>query len=62
MTNETQGEHLCLHEFVAAARARLDPATWDYLVGGAETETTLARNRLALDTVALRPRVLNDVA
>src|SRR3954452_24488823 len=50
-----------LHEFVAVARARLDRNVWDYLVGGAETETTVRRNRLALDSVAFRPRVLRDV-
>jgi glycolate oxidase len=30
-------------------------------MGGAETETTLARNRIALDCLAFRPRVLRDV-
>lgn len=55
-------EFLTLHEFVAAARGRLDPNGWDYLVGGTETETTLARNRAAIDAVALRPRVLVDVS
>ena len=29
---------------------------WDYIAGGAETETTLLRNRLALDQIAFRPR------
>lgn len=57
-----QAEFLTLHEFVAAARARLDANGWDYLVGGTETETTLARNRAALDAIALRPRVLVDVS
>src|SRR3954451_11520718 len=50
-----------LHEFVAVARAKLDRNVWDYLIGGAETETTLRRNRLALDSLAFRPRVLRDV-
>ena len=50
-----------LHEIVAAARAKLDRNVWDYLIGGAETETTVRRNRLALDSLALRPRVLRDV-
>ena len=50
-----------LHEFVAVARARLDRNVWDYLIGGAETETTVRRNRLALDLLAFRPRVLRDV-
>lgn len=51
-----------LHEVVKAARARLAPGPWDYLTGGAETETTLRRNRQALDAIALRPRVLRDVS
>src|SRR6476469_5316751 len=50
-----------LHEFVSVARARLDRNVWDYLIGGAETETTVRRNRLALDSLAFRPRVLRDV-
>jgi glycolate oxidase len=56
------GKYLCMHEFVKAAKLKLNANIWDYLVGGTETETTLARNRLAIDTVALRPRVLNDVS
>ncbi len=51
-----------LHEVVAAAHARLDRNMWDYLAGGAGTETTQARNRLALDRVAFRPHVLRDVS
>jgi glycolate oxidase len=51
-----------LHEIVRAARATLAPGPWDYLVGGAETETTLRRNRLAIDSLAFRPRVLRDVS
>jgi glycolate oxidase len=50
-----------LHEFVAPARRNLSRGTWDYLMGGAETETTLERNRVALDSLAFRPRVLRDV-
>lgn len=51
-----------IHQIVKAARLRLDQTYWDYLVGGTETETTLRRNRLAIDSLALRPRVLNDVS
>jgi glycolate oxidase len=51
-----------LHEIVRAARASLAPGPWDYLVGGTETETTVRRNRHALDSVAFRPRVLRDVS
>src|SRR5277367_7199194 len=51
-----------LHELVAKARVNLNQNDWDYIVGGAETETTLRRNRMALDSVAFRPRVLRDVS
>ena len=50
-----------LHELVAAARAKLDRNVWDYLIGGVETETTVRRNRLAIDSLAFRPRILRDV-
>jgi isopentenyl diphosphate isomerase/L-lactate dehydrogenase-like FMN-dependent dehydrogenase len=51
-----------LHEIVRAARVNLAPGPWDYLVGGTETETTLKRNRQALDALGFRPRVLRDVS
>ena len=51
-----------LHEIVRAARNNLAPGPWDYLIGGAETETTLRRNRQALDSLAFRPRVLRNVS
>jgi len=35
---------------------------WDYLTGGAESETTMRRNRLGFDSRGLRPRVLVDVS
>lgn len=53
---------VCLHEFYARAKDRLPREIWDYLMGGAETETTLHRNRQALDSLAFRPRVLRDVS
>lgn len=57
-TNEFEN----LHEIVRRARANLDQNAWDYIVGGTETETTLRRNRMALDEVAFRPRVLRNVS
>src|SRR5213594_3802170 len=51
-----------LHEIVRAAKNRLPAGEWDYLMGAPETETTLRRNRLALDSIAFRPRVLRDVS
>jgi isopentenyl diphosphate isomerase/L-lactate dehydrogenase-like FMN-dependent dehydrogenase len=55
-------EFLTLQEIVAAARRNLPPGPWSYLVGGAESETTVRRNRQALDSLAFRPRVLRDVS
>src|SRR3954466_1642197 len=50
-----------LHELIAKARANLNQNAWDYIVGGTETETTLHRNRMSLDEIAFRPRVLRNV-
>jgi len=53
---------LNLHEIIAKARQNLNQNDWDYIVGGVESETTLRRNRMALDAIAFRPRVLRDVS
>ena len=57
-----RNEFLNLHEIVAKARQNLNQNAWDYIVGGVESETTLRRNRMALDSMAFRPRVLRDVS
>jgi isopentenyl diphosphate isomerase/L-lactate dehydrogenase-like FMN-dependent dehydrogenase len=59
---ELGGDYQTLQEFIPAARAKLSDNIWGYLVGATETETTMRRNRLALDQIALRPRVCRDVA
>lgn len=51
-----------LQEIVHTARQKLPRELWDHLSGGADSETTLRRNRLALDALALRQRVLVNVA
>jgi glycolate oxidase len=62
MASNLEERFQVLHEIVKAARANLAPGPWDYLVGGAESETTLRRNRQAIDSIAFRPRVLRDVS
>src|SRR5688500_19302307 len=62
MNAPIEQQFLTLQEIVAAARSNLPPGPWSYLVGGAETETTVKRNRHALDSLAFRPRVLRDVS
>jgi glycolate oxidase len=51
-----------IHEIIRAARLNLNQTDWDYLVGGSDTEATVKRNRLAIDSKALSPKVLNDVS
>src|SRR2546422_4361313 len=62
MGENLQERFQTLHEIVRAAHETLDPGAWDYLAGGTETETTLQRNRQALDSIAFRPRVLRNVS
>lgn len=50
-----------LPEIKRAAKNLLPPGPYGFAAGGAETETTLRRNRNALDQLAIRQRVLVDV-
>ncbi|MEX2616624.1 MAG: alpha-hydroxy acid oxidase [Alphaproteobacteria bacterium] len=59
--NAADSEFYTLHEIVARAQKNLPRDQWDYLVGATETETTLRRNRQALDTIAFKPRVCRNV-
>jgi len=49
-------------EIIIQARRNLPENVWHYLTGGAESETTMRRNRYGLDGLAFRPRVLVDVS
>ena len=62
MASGLENEYVTLHEIVKAAKIRLNANIWDYLIGGTETETTLRRNRMELDSIAFKPRVLRDVS
>ena len=48
-------------EIVHAAKQQLDPNVWDYISGGAETETSMLRNREAIESLAFRARILRNV-
>ena len=61
-TSSSVSPFLTLHEIVQKARQKLNHDNWDYIVGGTETETTVRRNRAALDAIAFKPRVLRDVS
>lgn len=51
-----------LQDIVWAARQNLPRPVWDFVTFGSESETTLRRNRQAIDSLALLPRVMRDVS
>jgi 4-hydroxymandelate oxidase len=51
-----------VHDFEAAATARLTEASREYLNSGSADEITLRHNRRAFEETALLPRVLRDVS
>ncbi len=52
----------CSQEVAEAAYRNLPKSSWDYVNGAAGSETTMRRNRYAIDSYAFRPRVLRDVS
>jgi isopentenyl diphosphate isomerase/L-lactate dehydrogenase-like FMN-dependent dehydrogenase len=52
---------LTLSELEIRARQALAAPVWDYVDGGSGSETTLRRNRRALDRLAIEQRILVDV-
>jgi len=64
MTEASKSDHtfLTLQEIIKKARQKLNHDNWDYIIGGTETETTVSRNRAAIDALAFKPRVLRDVS
>lgn len=57
----TPPRYVTLPEIREAARQKLPRDAWNFGDGGAETETTLRRNREHLDRLAIRQSVLVDV-
>jgi isopentenyl diphosphate isomerase/L-lactate dehydrogenase-like FMN-dependent dehydrogenase len=55
------GQFDTLQEIALAAHRKLPAPVWDHLMGGADSEMTVRRNRAGLDALALRQRVLVDV-
>jgi isopentenyl diphosphate isomerase/L-lactate dehydrogenase-like FMN-dependent dehydrogenase len=60
MTSQSP-KFVTLPEIRRAAHARLPREAWNFGAGGAETETTMRRNRRGLDRLAIRQNVLVDV-
>ena len=59
---EWRNRVLAMHELLPLARQSVDSAVWSYLRSGSDTETTLRRNRLIMDSLALEQSILNDVS
>jgi isopentenyl diphosphate isomerase/L-lactate dehydrogenase-like FMN-dependent dehydrogenase len=58
---ETRGQQQTprtISELVRGARQRLSPTLWDYASGGVGSETTLRRNRQAMELHAFRPELM----
>jgi glycolate oxidase len=61
LEKKAPGQFDTLQEIALAAHRKLPAPVWDHLMGGADSEMTLRRNRAGLDALALRQRVLVDV-
>jgi isopentenyl diphosphate isomerase/L-lactate dehydrogenase-like FMN-dependent dehydrogenase len=55
-------EPINISDYETLARARMEPANWDFYAGGSDDEVTLRANRTAFERIRLRPRVLVDVS
>jgi glycolate oxidase len=61
LEKKAPGQFDTLQEIALEAWRRMPAPVWDHLMGGADSEMTLRRNRAGLDALALRQRVLVDV-
>ncbi len=61
MVRTMPSNFVTLPEIRRAARKRLSRDVWNFGAGGSETETSMRRNRAALDRLAIRQDVLVDV-
>ena len=58
---DTKIGKMTLEEIKAAAKPKVKQEVWDWINGGTETEFTLQRNRLALEKIMLKLRVLHGL-
>ena len=61
MVRTMPANFVTLPEIRRAARKRLSRDVWNFGAGGSETETSMRRNRAALDRLAIRQDILVDV-
>ena len=51
-----------IYEYEPLARERLSKSQYDFIAGGATDEVTLRRTRRMMDSIVLRPKVMEDVS
>jgi isopentenyl diphosphate isomerase/L-lactate dehydrogenase-like FMN-dependent dehydrogenase len=62
ITSEKTGiEEMTLEEIKAVAGKKVKQEVWEWINGGTETEFTLQRNRLALEKIMLKLRVIHGL-
>jgi 4-hydroxymandelate oxidase len=61
ISEETRIDEMTLQEIRALAEQRAKPDVWEWVNGGTETESTLHRNRLALEKIMLRLKVIHGL-
>ena len=47
---------------IPLAKQQMKKQDWEFMRGGADSETSVRRNRLAIDSLALCPRMATDVS
>ena len=62
MSEQMPERFMTLPEIRRAAKKLLPPGPWAFGAGGAETETTLRRNRQAFDWVDLLPATVGKLS
>ena len=60
-SGETKIEGMTLDEIKGLARTKVKEEVWEWVNGGTETEFTLQRNRMALEKIVLRLRVIHGL-
>jgi len=60
-SEETKIEGMTLDEIKALAKTKVKEEVWEWINGGTETEFTLQRNRIALEKIMLRLRVIHGL-
>ena len=61
-SQEWQDRIYALHELIPMAKSQLTKQDWEFMRGGSDAEASIRRNRMEIDSLALRPSMLEDVS